>query len=332
MNIMKWWQYSAVVAFAAVTVLVACDREVDGDADTDTDTDQLQVVATTTMLEDLVQQLGGEHIEVESLVSIGGDPHVYQPRPDDARTVAESDAVVMNGLLLEGWMENLVRHAGGERPVIVGGEAIDEEALIRVEGAVDPHIWFDVGMWRDVARKVADGLVDLAGDDEVVAAAIRQRHQAYDAVLADLDDWVRTQIETVPPQQRVLITSHDAFNYFGEAYGIDVEAVQGLSTEQEASQRDVANIIELVQERKAPAVFTETSVHPGLIEQVARETGIERAGPLYSDSVGPVDSGAHTYVGMVEANVEMIIEALDGDYATFDTEVLGTGDSQGDEA
>ena len=228
-------------------------------------------------------------------------------------------------------MESLVRNAGGERPVIVGGEAIDEEALIRVEGAIDPHVWFDVGMWRQVTDRVASSLVELTDDDEV-AADIEARHAGYDQVLEQLDDWVDERMASVPDEQRVLITSHDAFNDFGNAYGIDVEAVQGLSTEQEASQRDVANIIDLVEERNAPAVFTETSVNPGLIEQVARETGIERAGPLYSDSVGPADSGADTYVGMVRANVEMITEALGGDYEGFDEEALTVADEDGEGA
>ncbi len=321
-------KYFAIAALiAAIAGVWGCDSD-----SSDSDDDRLDIVATTTMLEDLVAQLGGEHVEVHGLVSVGGDPHVYQPRPDDARVVAASDAVVMNGLLLEGWMESLVRNAGGERPIIVGGEAVDEEELIRVEGAVDPHIWFDVGMWRQVTQRVAQGLIELAGDDEAIAEHVRQSHEAYDQVLKQLDDWVRDQIQTIPSERRVLITSHDAFNYFGQAYGIDVEAIQGLSTEQEASQRDVANIIELVRERNAPAVFTETSVHPGLIEQVARETGIERAGPLYSDSVGPADSDAHTYVGMVHANVKMIIEALQGEYQAFDDTTLTAVDSKGDGA
>ena len=307
-----------------------CDREANSD---DGDSQTLTVVATTTMLEDLVWQLGGEYVEVKGLVSVGGDPHVYQPRPGDARTVAESDAVVMNGLALEGWMQSLVTHAGGERPIIVGGDAIDESELIRVEGAIDPHIWFDVGMWRQVSQEVADGLVALAGEDDAMKDEVRHRHAKYDEVLRDLDAWVQDRMDSIAAEQRVLITSHDAFNYFGQAYGIDVEAVQGLSTEQEASQRDVATIIELVRQRSAPAVFTETSVHPGLIEQVARETGIERAGPLYSDSIGPAGSDAETYVGMVQANVEMITRALGGEYKAFDDGALLAGEREkGEEA
>ncbi len=326
----KFHSFSVVLA-ALVALLAATVIGCDSDDSAMSGDDRIDVVVTTTMLEDAVEQIGGEHFEVHSLVNVGADPHVYQPQPNDARMVADSDVVVMNGLMLEGWMESLVRNAGGERPVIVGGEAIDEEALIRVEGAIDPHVWFDVGMWRQVTDRVASSLVELTDDDEV-AADIAARHAGYDQILEQLDDWVDERMASVPDEQRVLITSHDAFNYFGNAYGIDVEAVQGLSTEQEASQRDVANIIDLVEARNAPAVFTETSVNPGLIEQVARETGIERAGPLYSDSVGPADSGADTYVGMVRANVEMITEALGGDYEGFDEEALTAADEEGEGA
>ena len=318
MNISKSAVVMAVVVALAALVW-GCDSEAGASSE---EGGAFKVVATTTMLEDMVKVLGGEYVEVEGLVSVGADPHVYQPRPSDARMIAESDAVVMNGLLLEGWMESLVRNAGGERPVIVGGESIAEEDQLRVEGAVDPHVWFDVGLWRQVTDKVAEGLIELAGDDEAMAEDIRNRHREYDEVLAELDEWVGERMQTVAEEQRVLITSHDAFNYFGKAYGIDVEAVQGLSTEQEASQRDVANIIELVEERNAPAVFTETSVNPGLIEQVARETGAEAVGPLYSDSIGAAGSGADTYVAMVQANVEMITEALGGDYIVFDKDLL----------
>lgn len=309
-----------VLSLSSLLLLGAwgCDRA----RGAESDDDRLTVVATTTMLEDLVRQLGGDDIRVQGLVTPGADPHVYQPQPGDARMISQSDAVVVNGLLLEGWIDDLVRHAGGERPIIVAGDAVDESRLLRVEGAVDPHIWFDASMWRQVADLVARELISLAGDDEELAQAIRERHAEYDQVLADLHVWTARQLESIPTERRILITSHDAFNYFGQAYDIDVEAIQGLSTEQEASQRDVVNIIELVRRRNAPAVFMESSVHPGLIRQVARETGIEAAGPLYSDSVGPRSSSAHTYVGMVEANVEMITRALGGDYQAFDSRAL----------
>lgn len=301
----------AVLALVAALCVGACD------AGPTQDSQKPTVVTSTTILADLVEVLGGDNFEVHSLVSAGADPHVYQPRPGDARQIAASDAVVLHGLLLEGWMEDLIRNAGGERPVIVAGEAIDEDELLRVDGAVDPHIWFDVQMWRQAAELVARELATLT-DDEAVAEEVANRHAEYDARLVALDDWIREQLMSIPKEQQVIITSHDAFNYFGRAYAIDVEGIQGLSTEQEASQRDLIATIEMIKERQAPAIFTESSVNSRLIDQVGREAGVERKGPLFSDSLGPEGSGAETYVGMLEANVEIITEALGGTYRAFD--------------
>ncbi|TXD37617.1 hypothetical protein FRC98_07975 [Lujinxingia vulgaris] len=300
------------VAFVvALMLLSACEREAEPVDD------RPVVVATTTMLEDLTRELAGDDVRVVGLLSAGADPHIYQPRPADARQIAESDLVVMNGLLLEGWMEGLVRHAGGERPILVVGERIEEDRLMSVDGAVDPHFWFDVALWQEGGKGVAEALQALFDEGDARRAAIASRHARYDEELEALDDWVRAQLATVPEEQRVLITSHDAFGYFGRAYDLDVEAIQGLSTEQEASQRDVINMIEVVRKRNAPAVFMESSVAPGLIEQVARETGARISGPLYSDSLGPEQSGAHTYVKMVESNVRLITGALGGSPEAF---------------
>lgn len=315
-----------LVSIVALGLLSGCERDVRV-AD-----ERPVVVATTTMLEDLTRELAGDDVHVVGLLSAGADPHIYQPRPADARQIAESDLVVMNGLLLEGWMEGLIRHAGGERPILVVGDSLEKERLMSVEGAVDPHFWFDVALWRQGGEEVARSLQNLFEEGDARRAAIAARHADYDAELQALDAWVRAQLATVPQEQRVLITSHDAFGYFGRAYDLDVEAIQGLSTEQEASQRDVINMIEVVRERKAPAVFMESSVAPGLIEQVARETGARISGPLYSDSLGPEQSGAHTYVKMVESNVRLITGALGGNPEAFKSRAKRTAPKGAEES
>lgn len=315
-----------LLSLALFTSLIGCERRAELEVK-----DKPLVVATTTMLEDVVRQIGGDDLEVYGLVKPGADPHTYQPRPSDARQISRSDAVVMNGLLLEGWMESLIRNAGGERPILVAGEAIGEADIFRVQGAMDPHIWFDLTLWRQAVAHIGAGLVELAGDDEAMANRLLQRAADYDRLLEELHKWVVSQIQSIPEEQRLLVTSHDAFNYFGRAYGIEVWGVQGLSTEQEASQRDVANMIELAKSRNAPAVFTETSVHPGLIEQVAREAKIEVAGPLFSDSVGGPGSGAETYIKMVQQNVAMITQALGGNYQGFEHSMATTAEEQDEE-
>jgi ABC-type Zn uptake system ZnuABC Zn-binding protein ZnuA len=279
--------------------------------------DRPVVVATTTMLSDLAKQIGGNAVRVEGIMSPGGDPHLYKPTPRDARLIAGSDLVIKSGLHLEGWIDDLLANAGGSRPTVVASDGVEPIRMEGFVGGVDPHFWFDLDAWRVAAKNVGEGLVELVGAETPEGKAIRGRLKAHLAQLSRLDSWVRARLQTIPAEQRILITSHDAFSYFGRAYDIEVVGIQGISTDQKASQRDLANIIELVKERAAPAVFVETSVNPALIEQVARETGAEVAGPLYSDSIGAAGGPAATFVGTVAENVRMITEALGGRYEPF---------------
>lgn len=303
---------TAVVALALMVGAIGCEKSEDTG-----DSQRKKVVATTTMLADLTAELAGDDLDVVGIMSPGGDPHLYQPTPSDARAIASSDMVVRSGLKLEGWIDDLLENAGGERPIVTASKGVD---AIRAEdqyGGIDPHFWFELDAWAKATENVSAALIELVGPETAEAERIRQRTRAYLERVERLDGWVRTQLATIPKEQRVLITSHDAFGYFGRAYDIDVVALQGISTEQEASQRDVARIVELVRNRKAPAVFVETSVNPALIEQVAHETGAEVAGPLYSDSIGQSGGPAGTFVGTVAENVRMITESLGGTYRPF---------------
>jgi ABC-type Zn uptake system ZnuABC Zn-binding protein ZnuA len=301
-----------LVICLALVALAACDK-----SEAKTGDDKPVVVATTTMLADLTHQIGGDAVRVEGIMKPGGDPHLYQPTPADARLVAQSDLVVKSGLKLEGWIDDLLENAGGERPTVVASDGVEPIRMEGFKGGVDPHFWFELANWKVAAKNVGDELVKLVGPETPEGKAVQARLEAHLAEIDRLDKWVHARLDTIPKEQRVLITSHDAFNYFGRAYDIDVVGLQGISTDQEASQRDLANIIELVKERKAPAVFVETSVNPALIEQVARETGVEVAGPLYSDSIGAKESPAGTFVGTMSENVRMITEALGGKYEPF---------------
>ncbi len=311
----------AFVAACLVLVLTfGCEKSQEATLPPSAQTETPTVVATTTMLTDLAATLGGEDVRVVGIMKPGGDPHLYQPRPSDARTIAASQMVVTSGLHLEGWIDDLVRNAGGERPVIVASTDVEPIRMADSPGGVDPHFWFDLAAWSAATRTVSKGLVDLTKDDPEAVARIEARTERYLADIQRLEAWTRGQLDSIPEKQRVLITSHDAFNYFGRAYDIDVVAIQGISTEQEASQRDVANVVDEVRSRNAPAVFVETSVNPQLIEQVARETGAKVAGPLYSDSIGPADGAASTFLGTVTENVRIITQALGGMYTPFERE------------
>ncbi|MEM6733802.1 MAG: metal ABC transporter substrate-binding protein [Myxococcota bacterium] len=270
------------------------------------------MVTTTTMLRDLVEQLGGDAVAVQSLVGVGADPHTFQPKPGSARAVATSDLVVTSGLSLEGWIDDLIHNAGGERPVIVASEGVDPIRMEAFKAGVDPHFWFDTSLWAVAATNVASGLDRLFTTRPEAQKRIAQNLKRYLIELEKLNAWTRSQLETIPADQRVLVTSHDAFNYFGRAFGLEVVGIQGLSTESEASQRDVVRVIDLVKKRAVPAVFVESSVNRALIKRVASETGAAVRGPLFSDSLGDTEGPAGTYVGMVSENVRVITEGLNG--------------------
>ncbi len=297
------WIQAALVL--AMVVFAACTPRTD-----ETASDAPMVVVSTTMLGDLVTQLAGDDLRVVTIMQPGADPHLYRPTPTVARDIARSDAVVISGLHLEGWAQDLVENAGGERPLIVASDGLSAITAESFAGGVDPHFWFDVRLWLEASETVAAGLVTVVDAD--AAERIRARQRAYAARTQALHDWVSVAITSIPESSRVLVTSHDAFNYFGRAYGLEVVGIQGLSTESEASQRDVANAIDRVRADNIPAVFAETSVNPALIERVGSETSAVIAGPLYSDSIGPADGPAGTYDGMIRENVRMIVTALGG--------------------
>lgn len=266
-----------------------------------------RVVATTTMLADLARAIGGDRIEVTSIMKPGGDPHTYQPVPSDSQTVARSRLVLVNGLALEGWIEDLVRNAGGKPTIVTASRGIEPLDDPGYPGNPDPHIWFSIPLWKQVAQNVRDALIEADPEGE---QHYRERAEAYLAELEALDAWVREQIASLPPERRHLVTSHDAFQYLGRTYGIEVRAIQGISTTAEASAAEMRQIVDHVRTHRIPAVFIETSVNPRLIEQVQAETGARIGGTLYSDSLGPAGSDAATYVGMIRHNISTLVTAL----------------------
>ncbi len=293
---------------AAVTslTLAACDPGKQP-ASTEGGATKLRAVATTTMIADLVRQVGGHRVDVKGIMAPGGDPHVYKPVPSDAEAIAKADVVFINGLKLEHWVEDLIHNAGGGKPVVVVSAGVAHRASPFDAKVPDPHFWFDVTRWRQAVVNVTRTLGEL---DKPGLDVYKANAQLYDQQLETLDTWVRTRVKAVPAERRKLVTSHDAFAYFGEAYGFEVVPVQGISTDAEASTQDVARVVNLVEKTGVKTLFVETSVNPKLIEQVARETDTRVGGALYSDSTGPLDSAGGTYVGMIRDNVSLIVEGL----------------------
>ncbi|WP_449410101.1 metal ABC transporter substrate-binding protein [Methylobacterium komagatae] len=274
----------------------------------------VRAVATFSILGDLVREVGGRHVEVSTLVGPGSDVHSFSPSPGDARKLAGADLVVVNGLGLEGWIERLIRASGTKAPVVTASNGVPtiEEAdphghADHGHGAVDPHAWQSVANVKTYVANIRDGLakVDPAHATDYASAAAD-----YSAKLDALDRDVRAALSRIPAENRRLITTHDAFGYFAAAYGLKIMAPQGLSTESEASPRDVARIITQIRKEKVPAVFLETVTDPRQMERIARESGARIGGEIYSDALSPPDGPAPTYLAMIASNVKAFETAL----------------------
>lgn len=275
----------------------------------------LRVVTTIGMIGDAARAVAGPHAEVESLMQTGVDPHLYKASESDVRKLAGADLILYNGLHLEGKMGDVLVKMARSRPVVAVSEEIPEEELREPPeflGQYDPHIWFDVSLWRRTLAPIAR---ELSALDPEHAADFEAGAAAYGAELDRLDAWVEERIASLPPERRVLVTAHDAFGYFGRRYGVEVVGIQGISTVAEAGLQDVERVVDLVVERRVPAVFIESSVPRRAIEAVqaaARDRGHDVAigGELFSDAMGPAGTPEGTYVGMVRHNVETIVAAL----------------------
>lgn len=291
-----------------------------GDVPVDTAAkDKLVVVATTAMVADIVERVGGEHVAVQTLLGPGTDPHLYKPTPSDMRALQGAQLIVYSGLKLEGKMTDTLENLAKSKPVLNYSDAMARERLLAAseEDAqdgkqFDPHVWFDVALWASGIDAARDALTKA---DPSNAERFAANANAYKIILADLDTWVRDQIATIPQERRVLVTAHDAFGYFGRAYGIEVQGVQGLSTESEASLSDINRLVDELVARKVPAVFIETSISPKNVEalvQGAKAKGheVRIGGSLFSDAMGEAGTAQGTYVGMVRHNVTQIVEAL----------------------
>lgn len=270
------------------------------------------VVATTTIIADIADQLAGDKLDVRTIMPVGGDPHIYQPVPGDARLISNADLVLLNGLQLDVWIEQLVENARGDRPYVRVTEGIEPLRDPENHEDPDPHVWFDVSQMNKMVDNIIDAFIQLDPDEEEF---YREQSQTYKSELEELHQWVKERISTVPKERRVLITSHDAFQYFGKAYDVEVIGLIGISTEARAQTRDMTRIIEIVRDRNLPAVFVESSVNPRMIEQISSETGARIGGELFSDSVGPPDHEGGTYTGMIRYNVNTFVEAMSAEPA-----------------
>ena len=276
--------------------------------------DKLKVTATFSILGDVAKNVGGERVEVTMLVGPNADAHVYSPSPNDAKKLSDAKLVVVNGLGYEGWIERLVKASGSKAPVVTAAKGVKPRSTAGGHGhghshGSDPHAWQSVANVKIYATNIRDGLIaaDPAGKAAYEANAV-----AYLAKLDALDKEVRDTVARIPADRRRIITTHDAFGYFKDAYGLDFIAPQGVSTESEPSAKDVARIIGQIKRQKIPAVFMENISDARLLRQISNESGAKIGGTLYSDALTDEKGPAPTYIDLIRHNIRTLSAALVG--------------------
>lgn len=278
-------------------------------------TGKLKVLATTGMIYDAVINIAKDSVEAAALMGPGVDPHLYKATQGDLSRLSEADVVFYNGLHLEGKMGEVLEKLGRVKPVVAVAAKVPEEKLRDTPlfaGNYDPHIWFDVQLWKSAVTEVGKTLME---QDATNAAYYQKNMDEYLQKLDSLHSWVITQIASIPDNQRILVTAHDAFGYFGDAYNIEVNGLQGISTQAEFGLKDIADLVNLIVDRKVKAVFVETSVSERAINAVVdgctqRGHQVTIGGNLYSDAMGEFGTAEGTYIGMVTANVNTIVSSL----------------------
>lgn len=307
----------AVNTLAAAVLLFFFLPGCTGGEESASDDGRLRIACTTGMIADAVQHVAGDRAIVNSLMGPGVDPHLYKATQGDLRRLTDADIIFYNGLHLEGKMGEILEKVGRMKPVIAVAESIPESQLINTTafaGAHDPHLWFDVALWSEVVAYIGE---TMQQQDTSHADQYRENALHYQEELRQLHGRVREQIATIPASQRVMITAHDAFAYFGRAYDIEVRGLQGISTVSEYGLKDVAELVDFIVERKIRAVFVESSVPPKALEAVVEGCAasgheVRIGGTLFSDAMGEEGTPEGTYTGMVEHNVRTIVGSLKG--------------------
>lgn len=278
-----------------------------------------RVVATVGMIGDVASELAGSCADVRTMIGPGSDPHLYRASAGDVRLLEQADLVLYSGLHLEAGLARVLENFSRRTSTVaVAEEAVAPEQLIATSPTVfDPHVWMDVSLWRGASAAIAAALTELLDDSPDCVQQVRERASAYAALLGDLHGWSQEAIASIPEEQRILVTAHDAFAYFGRAYGIHVEGIQGISTETEAAVADIRRVAQLMVERQIPSLFLESTINPrtvtAVLEAVEQRGGTAEVGSeLYADALGTQGQPEGTYVGMVLHNVRAMTLALGG--------------------
>ncbi len=310
MRIMK---NALLTGAALLLILSGCSNN--NQTEAEGDEGKIKITSTIGQINDIVKNVGGDHVDSVGLMKSGVDPHLYKASQGDMKKLDEADLIFYNGLHLEGKMVDIFEKMEDEKPTIAVTKDIPEEELLQSEDGYadhDPHVWFDIELWIKATETVTE---ELSNYDKENADEYKENGEAFIKELQELDQYAEEQIRTIPEQSRVLVTAHDAFGYFGEAYGIKVMGLQGISTASESGSKDVSELRDYLVDNKVKAVFVESSVPKKAIEAViegAKEKGheVKIGGELFSDAMGEEGTEEGTYLGMVRHNVDTIVNAL----------------------
>lgn len=271
------------------------------------ETKKFSIVSSASMITDIASNIIINNAELKTIVPIGGDPHRYQPTPRDARLVQKADLILKNGLTFEGWISELIENSGTKAKTYTVTSGVDALTSQTYENSYDPHAWMSAENGIIYAKNIYLALSKL---DPKNTEQYKKNFEVYKTKLESLDKELKDLVAEVPESQRILITSHDAFQYYGRQYGLKLEAIMGISTEAEAQTSDIARVMNSIKKYNVPAVFVESTINPKLIQQIASDNNIEIGGELYADSLGDEKSPASTYIEMLRHNTETIVQAL----------------------
>lgn len=312
------WVAAGIPLWILLTGMTGCTPEVLSDGDDASSSSPIAVVTTTGMVADLVRNVGGSRVQVTQIMGAGVDPHLYKATRDDVLQIMRGDIVFYSGLMLEGKMADTLIKVARTKPVLAVTELIPEENLLEpadMPGHFDPHVWMDVSAWMSCVTVIEKALTEYDSEN---AALYHSNAASYRERLEKLHAYGQRSIASIPPERSVLVTSHDAFNYFGRAYGIEVQGVQGLSTESEAGLQRINELVDMLVEKEVSAVFVESSVSRKNIEALiegarSRRHDVFVGGELFSDSMGPQGTYEGTYIGMLDHNITLVTRGLGGD-------------------
>ncbi|WKK83983.2 zinc ABC transporter substrate-binding protein [Marivirga arenosa] len=299
-------KYSLIISFIFLTF--SCSQPSEKN-------EQTYIVCTTGMIKDAAENIIGDKAKIEALMGPGVDPHLYKATQGDLKKLQAADIIIYNGLFLEGKMGEILEKLKNRKTVIAMAELLNKESFINnteFQGAYDPHIWFDVNLWKKASTLLSEKLIQYDSSNQNY---YQKNTDQYIHSLDSLNEAVSQKLQEIPDSKRVLVTAHDAFAYFGRAYNIEVRGLQGISTLSEFGLRDVSNLVEFITENEIPAIFTETSVSEKAIKAVlegckSKGHDVVIGGSLYSDAMGEEGTFEGTYLGMVHSNVEKIVEGL----------------------